>query len=133
MPKIDKTVQKETGYIALWVLIFSMLMQATFLVIGKWDLTVLFGNLLGGALAILNFFLMGIGVQKAVRKEEKEARDLMKLSQTLRSFLVLVVVIVGIVLHCFHTVAVILPLFFPRIAVAIRPLFMKKEAGNSEE
>ncbi len=133
MPKIDKTVQKETGYIALWVLIFSILMQATFLVIGKWDLTVLFGNLLGGALAILNFFLMGIGVQKAVRKEEKEARDLMKLSQTLRSFLVLVVVIVGIVLHCFHTVAVILPLFFPRIAVAIRPLFMKKEAGNSEE
>lgn len=133
MPKIDKTVQKETGYIALWVLIFSALMQATFLVIGKWDLTVLFGNLLGGALAILNFFLMGIGVQKAVRKEEKEARDLMKLSQTLRSFLVLVVVIVGIVLHCFHTVAVILPLFFPRIAVAIRPLFMKKEAGNSEE
>ncbi len=133
MPKIDKTVQKETGYIALWVLIFSALMQAVFLVIGKWDLTVLFGNLLGGALAILNFFLMGIGVQKAVRKEEKEARDLMKLSQTLRSFLVLVVVIVGIVLHCFHTVAVILPLFFPRIAVAIRPLFMKKEAGNSEE
>lgn len=133
MPKIDKTVQKETEYIALWVLIFSILMQATFLVIGKWDLTVLFGNLLGGALAILNFFLMGIGVQKAVRKEEKEARDLMKLSQTLRSFLVLVVVIVGIVLHCFHTVAVILPLFFPRIAVAIRPLFMKKEAGNSEE
>lgn len=133
MPKIDKTVQKETGYIALWVLIFSALMQATFLVIGKWDLTVLFGNLLGGALAVLNFFLMGIGVQKAVRKEEKEARDLMKLSQTLRSFLVLVVVIVGIVLHCFHTVAVILPLFFPRIAVAIRPLFMKKEAGNSEE
>ena len=133
MPKIDKTVQKETGYIALWVLIFSILMQATFLVIGKWDLTVLFGNLLGGALAILNFFLMGIGVQKAVRKEEKEARDLMKLSQTLRSFLVLVVVIVGIVLHCFHTVAVILPLFFPRIAVAIRPLFMKKEAGISEE
>ena len=133
MPKIDKTVQKETGYIALWVLIFSILMQATFLVIGKWDLTVLFGNLLGGALAVLNFFLMGIGVQKAVRKEEKEARDLMKLSQTLRSFLVLVVVIVGVVLHCFHTVAVILPLFFPRIAVAIRPLFMKKEAGNSEK
>lgn len=133
MPKIDKTVQKETGYIALWVLIFSVLMQATFLVIGKWDLTVLFGNLLGGALAILNFFLMGIGVQKAVGKEEKEARDMMKLSQTLRSLLVFAVAVVGVVLHCFHTVAVILPLFFPRIAVAFRPLFMKKEAENSEK
>lgn len=133
MPKIDKTVKKETGYIALWVLIFSLLMQAVFLVIRKWDVTVLLGNLLGGGLVVLNFLLMGIGVQKAVGKEEKEARDLMKLSQTLRTMMLFVVVVIGVVLDCFHTVAVILPLFFPRVAVAIRPIFMKKEAENSEK
>ena len=46
--KIDPTVLKETGYIAAWVLVFSALTQAIFLMIGKWDITVLLGNLLSG-------------------------------------------------------------------------------------
>lgn len=133
MPKIDNTVKKETGYIAIWVLILSAVMQAVFLILRRWDVTVLYGNLLSAALVIFNFLLMGIGVQKAVAKEEKEARDVMKLSQTLRTMLLFVVVAVGVVLDCFHTVAVILPLFFPRIAVSCRAIFMKKEVKDSEK
>ena len=69
--KIDATVKKETKYIALWVLLLSALMQSVFIVIGKWDHTVLLGNLLSGAAVILNFFLIGITVQKALEKEFK--------------------------------------------------------------
>ena len=46
MKKINKVIWLETFYIAAWTLIFSMLMQAVFLVI-DWDYTVLLGNLLG--------------------------------------------------------------------------------------
>ncbi len=127
MKKIDAVVLKETKYIALWVLLQSLLLQAVFLVIGKWDVTVLLGNLLSGTLGILNFFLMGLSVQKALTKEEKEAKTVMKLSQTYRTLLLLVVAAVGVSLSCFHTWAVIIPLFFPRIAVGIRP-FVKKDA-----
>lgn len=123
MNKIDKTVLKETKYIACWVLFLSMIAEAVFLIIGKWDYTVLLGNLLSGALVILNFFLMGITVQKAVNKEEKEAKTAMKVSQLYRNLMIIVVTVIGVALKCFNTWIVLIVLFFPRIAVAFRPLF----------
>lgn len=126
MGKIDSTVIKETKYIAAWTLVFSVLMQAVFLVIAKWDITVLLGNLLGILISVGNFFLLGITVQKAVTKDEKEAKTVMKLSQTYRNLGIIVLVALGIILDCFNTVTVIVPVFFPRLAIAIRPLFDKK-------
>lgn len=123
--KIDKTVLKETEYVAVWVLILSGLMQAVFLLLGKWDYTVLLGNLLIAAALILNFFLMGITVQNAVQKEEKDARAAMKVSQTYRMFLMIVVVALGAGLRVFNTWAVVIPVIFPRLAIAFRPLFGK--------
>ena len=75
--------------------------------------------------AILNFLFMGITVQKAIRKEEKDARTAMRASQALRTLFLFVVLALGVLLDCFNTVAVIVPLFFPRIAVSVRPLFTK--------
>ena len=119
MKKIDETVLKETKFIALSVLILSALMEAIFLIIGEWDITVLFGNLLGGGFAILNFFLMGLTVQNAVTKDEKEAKNTVKVSQVYRNFMLLAVAALGVGLSCFNTWAVIIPLFFPRIAIAL--------------
>ena len=124
MAKIDKVVLKETKYIALWVLILSALMQAVFLVISRWNYTVLLGNLLSAGAAILNFFLMGITVQKALGLEEKEAKSLMKTSQIYRNLLVLVIAVIGVVF--FDVWASVIPLFFVRIALAVRPAFDKK-------
>lgn len=124
--KLDKTIYKETAYIAIWTLIFSVLMNAVFLVIKKWDLTVLWGNLLSFASGVLNFFLLGVTVQKALNFEEKKAKNAMKLSQSLRLLMTFVIAVVGVVLKCFNTVAVLVPLIFPRIAIAMRPLFDKK-------
>lgn len=126
MKKIDKTVMHETGYITVWVLIFSILMQAVFLIIRKWDYTVLLGNLLGAAAAVLNFFLMGLTVQAATVKEEKEAKATMKLSQSLRTLMLFAAAIIGAAVPCFQIIASLLPLFFPRIAIAFRPLFIKR-------
>ena len=39
MMKIDKTVARETRYIALWVICLSLIMQAVFLIIGEWECT----------------------------------------------------------------------------------------------
>ncbi len=125
--KVDKTVIKETLYISVWVLILSAVTQAVFLIIGKWSLSVLFGNLLSGVTGILNFFLMGLTVQAAVIKDEKKAALSMKVSQILRMLLIFAVAAVGVLLDCFNTVTVILPLFFPRIAISFRPLFNKKK------
>lgn len=127
MERIDATVKRETRFIAVWVGLLSLILQAVFLVIGKWDISVLLGNLLGGLLAVLNFFLLGLTVQKAVKKEEKQAKNIMSISQTLRSVMQFGVAAVGVLLPIFNTWAVLIPLFFPRIAIMLRPLIFKNE------
>lgn len=124
---VDPAVRKETGFIACVTLILSVLMQAVFLVIGQWDVTVLLGNLLGGGLAVLNFFLMGLGIQKALTKEEKDAKSFIKVSQQLRMLMMLVVCAVGAALPWFNLYALLIPLLFPRIGVGIRGVMLKKE------
>ena len=119
MKKIDKTVLKETKFIALSVAILSILMQAIFLIMREWDLSVLLGNILGGGFSVLNFFLMGLTVQKAVGLDEKEAKNTVKASQAYRTLLMFVVAALGVTLSCFNDWATIIPLFFPRIAIAI--------------
>lgn len=128
MKKIDATVIKESKYIALWVLLLSLLMQAVFLVIGKWNYTVLLGNLLSGAAGIFNFLLMGITVQKALLKGEEEAKSYIKVSQLYRLLLLAVVVAIGMAVPCFNRLSVVIAVFFPRIAIAIRPLLDKKRS-----
>ncbi|MBR6881171.1 MAG: hypothetical protein IKN14_08865 [Clostridiales bacterium] len=118
--KIDSTVKKETVFIATSVVIMSMLMEAVFLVLRKWELSVLLGNLLGGTAAVLNFFLMGITLQKALGKDPKDAGTMMKFSQTYRMLMLLAVAGIGVLVPVFNAVATILPLFFPRIAIAGR-------------
>lgn len=126
MKKIDPVVRKETRYIAVWTLLFSALMQAVFLLIGQWDLTVLWGNLLTAAVSIGNFFFMAVYVVKAMEKEEKEAKQTLRLSKSMRFLVLLVAVVVGVLL--FNIWATLIPLLFPRIAIALRPLMLK----NSE-
>lgn len=126
MKKIDSTVLKETGYIATMVFIFSLLLQTVFLLMGKWDYTILSGNLLGFVASVGNFFLMGLSVQSSLTKVEKDAKSLIKASQYLRLLLVFIIVLAGYLVSVFNTFAVVIPLLFPRIAVALRPLFMKR-------
>lgn len=127
MVKADKTIIKETKYIAVCVLITSVLLQAVFLILKAWDYTVLLGNLLTAIAAVLNFFFMGITVQKALTKDEADAKKLMRSSQSIRSFGMFLVIVLGVVLPCFNTLAVILTVFFPRLAIFIRPLVKGKD------
>lgn len=132
MKRTDPTVRKETIYIAAWTVILSVFIHSVFLILKRWDLTVLYGNLLGIFVAVLNFFLLGRTVQSALEKEEKDAKNAMKVSQMLRYLMIIIFVAVAAVLKCFNIIAVIVPLLFPRIAIAFRPLFNKKDEGKGE-
>ena len=101
-------------------------MQSVFLIIGKWTIAHLFGNILGALAAVLNFFLMGITVQNAVVKEEKEAKNLIKLSQNLRLFMMFFFALIGYLVPVFNLLTVIIPYLFPRIAVMIRHFVVKE-------
>lgn len=134
MRKIDKAVKTESLYIALFTLVLSVLMQSVFLIIGKWDITVLFGNLLSGTLAVSNFFFLALTVQIALEKEEKAAKDTMKLSQSLRTIVLFAVTVVGVSFPAYFNIwTAIIPLIFPRVAIAFRGLFNKKTTDTATE
>ena len=138
MQNVDPVVIKETKYIALWIVILSALMQAAFLVVGyflpdyAWNWTVLTGNLLGSAAVVANFFFMALGVHRALERDPDDAKKSMKASASGRMLGLFVVAVIGVVLPCFDSLAVLIPLLFPRIAIAIRPLWDKKQAKEGE-
>ena len=102
-------------------------MQAVFLIIAKWNYTVLLGNIWGAALAVGNFFVMGLFVQKAVAQDEKDARQTIRASQSIRFAVIFLLAVVGILIfkQTPTRVAILIPLIFPRIAIMIRPLIDK--------
>ena len=124
---VDLTVKKETRYIGLVELILLALMEAVFLIIGNWDHTVLLGGLYGAAIAVGNFFLMGLTVQHCLTLEPDEAKKRMKLSQQGRMLMLLVFCVIGGALPFLDTIAVLIPQLFPRVGVTIRGLTMKDQ------
>ena len=132
--KLDPTVKKETLYIASWTVILALLMHAVFLLLGKWTLPVLFGSLLSVSAGILNFLLLGVSVQKAVAMADaKEAKTSLRLSWLLRTLFLFGVAVLGAVLPVFDIWATVIPLFFPRIAMLLRPLFPKNAPTSASE
>ena len=130
---MDPAVKKETGYITVWVLLLSLLMEAVFLIIRQWDLSVLFGNLGGAVLAVLNFFLLAFTVSRAVDKgKPEEAAQRVKATATLR--LIGVGALSALLIGVFKTnvFATLIPLLFPRVAIAFRPILDRKRGtGNT--
>ena len=128
---MDPAVKKETGYITFWVVLLSLVMEAVFLLVRKWDFSVLFGNAGGALIAIGNFFLMAMIVSRALEKAKpEEAAARVKATSLIR--------LAGCALLCVFLIAVlktnlyatVIPLLFPRIGIAFRPLLDRKRGAE---
>ena len=128
MSKVQSAVKKETFNIAIYTCVGVLIMIAAFFVLSKaepdyvpFDFKVIIGALGGGIIAVLNFFLMGLAVQKVASTEEEDnAKAIMKNSYRRRLLLQLVWVIVAISVPFINWIAGILPLFFPSLGIKIK-------------
>ena len=118
MKKIDPVVIKETMRILIGSIVLGAIMNAVFLMLRCWNLTVLFRTLLGTAGAVLNFFLMAQTVSHSVTLQQDEVKRKVRFSHSLRTLMLLVLMILGVVLSCFNTIAVLIPFLFPRLIIA---------------
>ena len=129
MTKVDPTVRKETLRVALWVGVLMLPVQAVFLLLQRWDYTVLLGNLLGSATAVFNFFLMGRMIQRALTQTEKQAKNSVRLSQGGRLLMQGAVLVLAAVLpRVFNIWAAAIPLLLPRLIVSVHA---KREAKRN--
>ena len=120
------TVRRELSWVAAWTLGLALLMNLLFAVFGAWSRRVLWGTLLGCTAAIGNFWILCLSVTKAVGQDEKHARATVSTSHTLRLLLQAGVLVLAFVLKdVFQPYATLLCLFFPQLAVRLRPLWKK--------
>lgn len=134
LDNVQPAVKKETkrvvkitavGLILMWIL-FAVL-HFTMPDKVPLDYTVFLGGIGGGAVAGLNFFLMGLAVQKAASaSDEGTARMKLKASYSQRFLMQILWVILAIVAPCFHFVAGIAPLLFPGTGIKIMGIFHNK-------
>ena len=136
LENVQPAVKKETkrvvmitgaGLILMWILFailhFTMPDKVPF------DYTVILGGIGGGVIAVLNFFLMGLTVQKVVAMEDdKQAAMKMKASYTQRMMVQIIWGILAIAVPCFQFVAGLLPLLFPNIVIKAVGILGKKQA-----
>lgn len=133
--KIDKTVKKETLFILCGSVILSVIEQSVFLMLGKWDVTVLSANLMMDVVTVLDFFFLGLTLQKAVTKSTAaEVKKLMMISRALRYLMIGAAFVTGILLkEAFCLWALIPPVFFNRITLVAIQIRMKHEAPEPTE
>ena len=116
--RVQEATRRETCHIALGVLAFSAVMHLVFWALGRWELGVLWGNLLGGGFAVCNFFLLGLTVQGIANEtDEKRARLKLQGSYTLRMLFTLGIIVIAVKVPCFVWPAAVIPLLFPRLTI----------------
>ncbi len=124
---IQPAVKRETMRVAAFTAAGTVVMIALF-ALGRaiwpdyvpFDWRVILGGVGGCIVAVLNFFLMGLTVQKvAAQEDEERARLIMKSSYSRRTLMQLLWIILAIALPCFQFAAGIIPLFFPSLGIKL--------------
>ena len=132
MAKLDPVVRKETAYAATWVAALSLVMEAAFLVLKRWSGAVLAGNLIGAGAAVGNYLLLGITVAKAAGGPPEKVAMKVRSSMTARMLGQAVICAAAMGILKTNVYATILPLLFPRIGIAFRPMIDQKRGKTAE-
>lgn len=131
MVRLEREVSRNLVFIAAFTAALSLVMEAVFLIGGWWNLKVLAGNIAGAVAAVLNFYLLCVTVQKAVEMNKEDASKKMRMSKSLRMLMIAVICALAIWLLGSGvpvTLATLIPLTFPRIALIFYSIRQKKDA-----
>jgi hypothetical protein len=131
-----KYILRQTGLLGLGELICIAAMVGVFALVGYFDYTVILGGVVGGILAIGNFFFMAIAsdsaADKAVDEQDvKTGQKLIKASYSLR------LVVIGVLMvvmaksgHC-NVLAMVCPLLFTFPIIIVIEFFRKSGGKKS--
>ena len=143
-----KSRYRDVLYLAIGELLAALAVAAVFLIINRFDLKVLFGALLGAAVAVFNFLYLSYSVNRAVDKfmalrgeremDEEEAekfasehvgeiQNAQKLSYIIRTFTMLGALVLAFLSGWFNVIATAVPLLlFQPILIASQNVARKR-------
>ncbi len=124
-----KVVFQETAIIAIGQVICVGAMFLVFALLSKFDRSVVLGGVVGGLLAILNFFFMAVCMDLAADKAEKQdvkgGQALVRISYFVRIIVLFIVMFACLKSGYFNIFALLLPLLFVRPTLTIAEFFRK--------
>lgn len=125
-----KMVLKETLTVLLGEAACVALMCGVFALLGYFDTSVLLGGIVGGAVAVANFFFMAVvatlAADRAQQQDVEGGKKLIKSSYPIRLLLLAVVLFACGKSGVFNVIALVLPLVFVRPTLTVAEFFRKK-------
>ena len=130
MMDMRKFVLRQTGIVALGEILGVVIMAGIFAMLDVFDTTVLLGGIVGGIVAVVNFFAMAIGINIAADKAENQ--DVKGGQATVKVSYILRLAVMALVLFAFaksglcNVIALVVPLIFVRITLTVAEFFRRK-------
>ncbi len=117
--KLTPVVAENLKKITIYNLGLTIIENAVFFIIGFWGFDVLAGSLFGYAVSVINFLWLGLSVQKAMEKEQKQAQLYMQSTYTARMVLFAASFAIALIVPVFNWIAAVIPFIFTRISIMI--------------
>ena len=122
---------RELLIFALGELVCLGLLYGAFALLGKLDSKVLLGGAIGAVTAVLNYFLMAVGVYAAAARAEAgdpaRGRRVVSLSMAGRFLLMIAILVVGAKSGLCNVVAMVIPLLLFRVLIFVGEFFRRKD------
>lgn len=125
-----KLVFRETLIVLIGEAIGVALMCGVFALLHRFDISVLLGGIVGGLVAVINFFAMAVvatlAADRAQQQDVEGGKKLIKSSYPIRLLLLAVVLFACGKSGVFNVIALVLPVIFVRPTLTIAEFFRKK-------
>ena len=144
----------DTVWLAIGEAIVAALISVVFLLIGKFNYSVVTGAVLGGAVTVINFLILSVGINRAINKfveergedemDEEEAdkyakehgmtvQNAMMKSYMLRMFLMIGALVLAGVSGWFDIIATVIPLLMYRPILYVTEFIKTKMSAKRGE
>lgn len=124
-----KYVIRETLRVALGVAVCVAAMIGVFALLGQFSREVVLGGIVGGLVAVGNFFFMAVGVTLAADKAEEQdvrgGKAMVSSSYTIRLIVMAVVLFAAAKSGYCNVFALVIPLLFVRPVLTVGEFFRK--------
>ena len=113
---MDATL-RETIKIFKGIVVLDVIFIAIIYILGKFDIPMLQGILIGSVYALLNFRLIAVSLNRAVQRSPGRAQVFAGVSYVGRLALTAAIILAAIKVDYINAFGVIVPMFFPKIII----------------
>lgn len=123
---MDIKVQKEVDDVTKGILIYAIIIMIMSFILSKSPISIILGVVFGSIIAILNFRLLALTMEKAVDLPPGKAQAYTASRYMVRMFIVAIVIFVSVKNPSIHVLGTILGLVSTQIVIFVKKLLIAK-------